>query len=30
MAVCIIEVDEKQVPTLQYGNMYRIDPSLYR
>jgi len=30
MAVCIIEVDEKQLPTLQYGNMYRIDPSLYR
>jgi len=30
MAVCIVEVDEKQPPTLQYGNMYRIDPTLYR
>jgi hypothetical protein len=30
MSVCIIEVDEKQIPTLQYGNMYRIDPTLYR
>eukprot|EP01111_Echinosteliopsis_oligospora_P012926 TRINITY_DN450_c0_g1_i1.p1 TRINITY_DN450_c0_g1~~TRINITY_DN450_c0_g1_i1.p1 ORF type:complete len:224 (-),score=62.36 TRINITY_DN450_c0_g1_i1:8-679(-) len=30
MAVCIIEIDEKQSPTLQYGNMYRIDPSLYK
>lgn len=30
MAVCIIEIDEKQIPTLQYGNMYRIDPTLYR
>eukprot|EP01132_Coremiostelium_polycephalum_P003221 gene3221-4033_t len=29
MSVCIVEVDEKQIPSIQYGNMYRIDPTLY-
>jgi len=29
MAVCIVEVDDKNQPTIQYGNMYRMDPSLY-
>ncbi len=29
MALCITEVDEKQRPTIQYGNMYRLDPKLY-
>ena len=30
MAVCIVEVDDQNAPTIQYGTMYRIDPSLYR
>jgi len=30
IAVCIVEVDDKEIPTIQYGNMYRIDPSLYQ
>lgn len=30
MAVCVVEVDEAQRSTIQYGNMYRLDPSLYR
>ncbi|OQS02568.1 hypothetical protein THRCLA_21388 [Thraustotheca clavata] len=29
MAVCIIDVDSEHTPTIQYGNMYRIDPSKY-
>jgi hypothetical protein len=29
IAVCITEIDEKQKPTIQYGNMYRLDASLY-
>ena len=27
MAVCIVEVDEKHTPTIQYGNMCRLDPA---
>jgi len=30
MGVCIVEVDDQKVPTIQYGTMYRIDPALYR
>ncbi|GAM29153.1 hypothetical protein SAMD00019534_123290, partial [Acytostelium subglobosum LB1] len=29
MSVCVVEVDEKQTPSIQYGNMYKIDPALY-
>ncbi|KAL6056058.1 SKICH domain-containing protein [Balamuthia mandrillaris] len=29
IAICITEVDNKQQPTIQYGNMFRIDPALY-
>jgi len=29
MSVCVVEVDEKQTPSIQYGNMYRIDSTLY-
>ncbi|ELR12511.1 uncharacterized protein ACA1_028150 [Acanthamoeba castellanii str. Neff] len=29
IAVCITEVDERHKPTIQYGNMYRIDTKLY-
>eukprot|EP00164_Ancoracysta_twista_P012188 GFYU01019058.1.p1 GENE.GFYU01019058.1~~GFYU01019058.1.p1 ORF type:complete len:183 (-),score=36.68 GFYU01019058.1:687-1235(-) len=29
IALCIVEVDSKNYPTVQYGNMYRIDQSLY-
>jgi len=29
MAVCIVEVEEKKEPTIQYGNMYRLDPASY-
>jgi len=29
IAVCITEVDERHKPTIQYGNMYRIDAKLY-
>jgi len=29
MAVCIVDIDEKHTPTIQLGNMYRIDPQLY-
>ncbi|KAG6966876.1 hypothetical protein JG687_00004608 [Phytophthora cactorum] len=27
MAVCIVDVDSEHTPTIQYGNMYRINPS---
>ena len=30
MAVCVVEVDEAQRSTIQYGNMYRLDSSMYR
>ncbi|GAB9477715.1 hypothetical protein Gpo141_00014848, partial [Globisporangium polare] len=29
MAVCIVDVDSEHTPTIQCGNMYRIDPSKY-
>ena len=29
MAVCIVEVGEAQLPTIQCGTMYRIDPTQY-
>mgnify|MGYP001109772149 CR=1 FL=1 len=29
MAVTIVEVDDKKESSLQYGNMYRIDPAAY-
>ncbi|GLD97452.1 hypothetical protein PINS_up006136 [Pythium insidiosum] len=29
MAVCIVDVDSEHTPTIQYGNMYRIDPTKY-
>eukprot|EP00644_Phytophthora_capsici_P017551 jgi/Phyca11/551420/estExt2_Genewise1Plus.C_PHYCAscaffold_420071 len=29
MAVCIVDVDSEHTPTIQYGNMYRINPSKY-
>ena len=29
MAVCIVEVEDKKEPTIQYGNLYRLDPSAY-
>ena len=29
MAVCIVEADEKKEPSVQYGNMYRLDPAAY-
>ncbi|CEG38458.1 -like protein [Plasmopara halstedii] len=29
MAVCIVDVDSEHTPTVQYGNMYRINPSKY-
>lgn len=29
MAVCIVDVDSEHTPTIQYGNMCRIDPSKY-
>lgn len=29
MAICIVEIDDKQQPTIQYGNMHRIDPNAY-
>ena len=29
MAICIVEVDGKHTPTIQYGNMCRVDPALY-
>jgi hypothetical protein len=30
MAVCIVELDEQHTPTVQLGNMLRIDPALYQ
>jgi len=30
MAVCIIELGDNETPNIQYGNMYRIDISLYK
>ncbi|CAH0517671.1 unnamed protein product [Peronospora belbahrii] len=29
MAVCIVDVDSEHTPTIQYGNMYRINPAKY-
>lgn len=29
MAICIVDVDNHHSPTIQYGNMYRIDPTAY-
>eukprot|EP00947_MAST-08B_sp_MAST-8B-sp1_P004827 g4827.t1 len=29
MAVCIVEVDDKHTPTIQYGNMCRLDAAAY-
>eukprot|EP00466_Bigelowiella_natans_P017963 jgi/Bigna1/88324/estExt_fgenesh1_pg.C_300156 len=29
MAVCIVEVDGRHTPTVQMGNMYRLDPNMY-
>lgn len=29
IAVVIVEVDESSSPTIQYGNMMRIDPIIY-
>jgi hypothetical protein len=30
MAVCIVEVDGRHTPTIQYGNMYRLQPEAVR
>lgn len=30
MAVCIVEVNDLHTPTIQYGNMFRLKPALYR
>eukprot|EP00457_Paulinella_chromatophora_P027173 gb/GEZN01032813.1/.p1 GENE.gb/GEZN01032813.1/~~gb/GEZN01032813.1/.p1 ORF type:complete len:107 (+),score=30.72 gb/GEZN01032813.1/:31-321(+) len=29
MAVCIVEIEAGRTPTVQLGNMMRVDPSLY-
>mmetsp|Transcript_3312 Transcript_3312/g.4807 ORF Transcript_3312/g.4807 Transcript_3312/m.4807 type:complete len:173 (+) Transcript_3312:26-544(+) len=29
MAVCIVEVDGRHTPTVQMGNMYRLDTNMY-
>ena len=30
MAVTIVEVDDEQAPSIQYGHMLRIDEALYQ
>ena len=29
MAISIVEIDDGKTPTVQFGNMFRIDPSKY-